>query len=146
MADFTDFLSINNNIKKIIQIGFNLDCLDILSVRRDIKVFSIDLGTDLDILKFKSRVDSVYSKRHMLFIGDISTTITQMMDYFLDFYPDLIIIYVACDLDACLKFLKPRTWLWVNRHINLPIKDAVDNYKVTIVDTTDNWTICKRLY
>ena len=92
MADFTDFLSINNNIKKIIQIGFNLDCLDLLSVRRDIKVFSIDLGTDLDILKFKCRVDSIYQKRHMLFIGDISTTITQMMDLFLDFYPTYIII------------------------------------------------------
>ena len=143
---FTDFLSINNNIKKIIQIGFNLDCLDLLSVRRDIKVFSIDLGTDLDILKFKCRVDSIYPKRHMLFIGDIATTITQMMDLFLDFYPDLIIINVACDLEACLKFLKPRTWLWVNRHINLPIKEAVDNYKVTIIDTTDNWTICRRLY
>jgi len=150
MADFTDFLSINNNIKKIIQIGFNLDCLDLLSVRRDIKVFSIDLGVnlgvDLDIFKIKGRVDSIYPKRHMLFIGDIATTITQMMDLFLDFYPDLIIINVACDLEACLKFLKPRTWLWVNRHINLPIKEAVDNYKVTIIDTTDNWTICRRLY
>lgn len=146
MADLIDFFSVNNNIKKIIQIGFNLDCLDILSVHRDIKVFSIDLGTDLDMLKIKCQVDSMYPKRHLLFIGDIASTITQMMDHFLDFYPDLIIIYVACDLEACLKFLKPRTWLWINRHINLPIKDAVDNYRVTIVDTTDNWTICKRLY
>jgi hypothetical protein len=143
---FTEFLSINNNIKKIIQIGFNLDCLEILSVRDNIKVFSIDLGTDLDILKTKQHIDSVYPKRHMLFVGDIATTIRQMIDFFQDFYPDLIIINTTCDLEACLKFLKPCTFLWVNKHINLSIQEAINNYKIAIIDTIDDWILCKRLY
>ena len=91
---FTDFLSINYNIKKIIQIGFNLDCLEILSARDNIKVFSIDLGADLNILETKRQIDSIYPKRHMLLVGDIASTITQMMDFFQDFYPDLIIINI----------------------------------------------------
>jgi len=143
---FTEFLSINYNIKKIIQIGFNLDCLEILSVRHNIKVFSIDLGADLNILETKRQIDSIYPKRHMLLVGDIASTITQMIDFFQDFYPDLIIINIPCDLGMCLKFLKPCTFLWVNRHINLPIQEAVDNYKIAIIDTIDDWILCRRLY
>jgi len=162
---FMEFLAKHEDIKTILEIGFNggLSSLALLSARPDINVYSIDLGEHDYVLKAKRFIDKVYPNRHMLFIGDSTTTLPMIMKSFPHFNPDFIFMdgghdapVPGIDLDNCLKISKPGTWICIDDIVEwmpgiiAPINEAIKDCKLAILDKKRHdihgWVLCKKIF
>ena len=80
-AYFIDLLEKNPQIKTILEIGFNTgrSAAYFLASRDDIQVISVDIGTHDYVKDCKKIIDSHFSGRHSLLIGDSKAIIPQLL-------------------------------------------------------------------
>lgn len=80
---YKNLLETNKNIKRIIEIGFNvgLSSFAFLNSREDVKVLSIDLGEYNYILGCKKLIDGYFPERHLLLIGDSTSCLPGIKDF-----------------------------------------------------------------
>jgi predicted O-methyltransferase YrrM len=120
---FLDFLRREPNIKTILEIGFNagLSATTFLSARSDITVISVDIGAHDYVLKAKEWIDKEFPNRHMLFIGDSTMVLPQIMNQFPYYKPDMIFIdgghedpYPRIDISNAMKMATPDTFIIID--------------------------------
>jgi predicted O-methyltransferase YrrM len=89
--DFIQFLKQNQQITRVLEIGFNLghSSAAFLSANPKIKVISVDLGEHKYVYDAKKVIDKHFPDRHQLFIGDSVKLIPELKG---KIYPDFIFI------------------------------------------------------
>jgi predicted O-methyltransferase YrrM len=86
---YFELLQKNTNIKRIVEIGFNigLSAASFLASRPDIEVISIDICSHDYVLKIKKVLDSYFPGRHTLICGDSTTAVPMLKRFFNGFVP-----------------------------------------------------------
>lgn len=135
------FLLNNPNIKKVIEIGFNIGISSstILSSRNDIHVISFDICLFDYMPKAKLLIDTLFSGRHTLIIGDSTKTIpTFFNNYFPAYQPDLVFIdgghehpIPLIDIYNICKHIQPGTFVIIDDYCEShgnDVMNAADEY------------------
>lgn len=81
---YLELLHKNPSIKRIVEIGFNLgiSAAAFLAARPDTHVVSIDIGAHAYVLPAKRNIDKHFPGRHSLVVGDSTTTVPFLKDFF----------------------------------------------------------------
>lgn len=88
-AYYFNLLTMRPNIKRIVEIGFNvgLSAASFLATRPDIEVISIDICSHDYVLKIKKVLDSYFPGRHTLICGDSTAAVPMLKRFFNGFAP-----------------------------------------------------------
>jgi predicted O-methyltransferase YrrM len=156
MDFFLKFLRRETQIKTILEIGFNagLSAKTFLYARPDITVISVDIGEHEYVLPAKKWIDKEFPNRHMLFIGDSTKALPQIMMQFPLYKPDMIFVdggheepYPRIDISNAIKISKPDTFIVIDdvvpwmKDILSSICEALKNNHLKFIEqgSSDIW-------
>lgn len=162
---FLNLLRKETKIKTILEIGFNtgLSTTAFLSARPDITVISIDIGEHNYVLEAKKWIDKEFPNRHLLFIGDSTTTLPQIMKQFPLYKPDFIFIdgghynpVPKLDIQNSIDIAHPGTFIVVDDVVPW-LQDIIDainffmkEHKLHLLDQSEyppswRWAVFKKI-
>jgi len=163
LADFV----VKNNIKNILEVGFNagLSAGTFLASSPKTRVISLDIGAHEYVLKAQSALAHQYPGRLFLVIGDSGDTLHQFQTYHPEYRPDLIFLdgghtypTPSIDLAFALKIVKVGGWIIIDDvftkgrepDVLKAVQEAVKGGKMVLLGQYEaqdrGWVVAKPIY
>jgi predicted O-methyltransferase YrrM len=165
VAYYIELLHKSPSIKNIIEIGFNLgvSAAAFLAARPDTHVVSIDIGAHNYVLPAKRNIDKHFPGRHSLVVGDSTTALPFLQNFFGARPVDLFMIdgyhvepVPRIDLSNALAWCGPETYIIVDdvcatyggEGVNQAVRDSISAGKVAFIEHKSaadrGWVLLKR--
>lgn len=162
---YFNLLTEHPHIKTVVEIGFNLgiSAAAFLSARPDVRVVSVDIGSHNYVLAAKRNIDKHYPGRHTLVIGDSTTTVPFLQNFFGPKNVDLFMVdgyhvepVPRIDLSNALAWTTSETYIivddvceaWGKEGVNDAVRDAIAAGHVEFIEHKTardrGWVLLKR--